>query len=38
MEKSQDNGNNKTIKSKENGTDNEFLTQKIEALAEENES
>ena len=35
MEKSQDNKNNEIIKSKENGTDNELLTQKIEALAEE---
>ena len=35
MKESQDNKNNKIIKSKENGTDNELLTQKIETLAEE---
>ena len=34
MEESQEYRKNKIIKSKENSTDNEFLTQKIEALAE----
>lgn len=35
MEESKDNIKNKIIKSKENGTDNELLTEKIEVLADE---